>query len=289
MSGALSWLRGIVTREGSTFTLGLLRVLLVLILWDRFAVEVLPFRRLEPDHLALSLAFFVTTTWMLLGVWGRVGTLACAAVVDWMVFGLGHSSMPDWGHHHTSVLAYAVTYVAFGDNSRSLSVDRWLELRAAAREGRAPAPQRAPVWPLTLIALQLSSVYLWSVLDKTTQLGFVNGDRLVQVFLDVWWSSDWRMPSGVTALSAVSAWIVIALEILLPIGLWFRRVQRPLVLFGAVLHASFYTLLPVGTFSVTMIACYLAYFDPDEVEAVVWRLLGVRPDPAPAATPQDTA
>lgn len=283
MSRALTWLRGHVAREASSLPLALLRVLLALILWTRFAVELLPFRRLEPDHLALSLAFFVTTTWMLLGWWGRAGTLACAAVVDAMVFGLGRTSVPDWGHHHTTVLAYAVTYVALGDNSRSLSIDRWLELRAAEREGRAPAPQRAPVWPLTLIAMQLSTVYLWSAFDKVTQPGFLAGDRLVQVFLDVWWSSDWRMPGIVTSLSAVTAWTVVALEVALPIGLWFRRTQGPLLLVGAVLHALFYTLLPVGTFSVTMVACYLAYLDPDAVEGAVRRLLGGRPDEPPAA------
>ncbi len=278
MQAALTRLRTLVTREGSALPLGLLRVLLPLILWARFADELLPFRDLDPEHLALSVAFFVSTTWMLLGWQARVGSLLCAVVVDWMVFGLGRTTMEPWGHHHTTVLAYAVTYVALGANDRALSIDRWLAVRAASAAGTAPGRAVAPTWPLTLLALQISTVYFWSAIDKTTQVPFVTGDRLVQVFLDVWWISDWRFPPFAQPLAALAAWIVIVLEYVLPFGLWSRRVQLPLMACGVVLHALFYWLLPVGTFSVTMIACYLAYLDPDDVEAFVRRLLGPATD-----------
>jgi hypothetical protein len=46
---------------------------------------------------------------------------------------------------------------------------------------------------------------------------------------------------------------------------------------GIALHAAFYLLLPVGTFSVAVIVFYLAYLDPDEVEAFVRRMLGAAP------------
>jgi hypothetical protein len=75
-------------------------------------------------------------------------------------------------------------------------------------------------------------------------------------------------------LFAAVAWVTVLLEFALAFGLHFRRSRRWLVLPGLALHASFYTLLNVNTFSVTMMLLYLAFYDPDDVHRVLDRLQG---------------
>jgi hypothetical protein len=67
----------------------------------------------------------------------------------------------------------------------------------------------------------------------------------------------------------------VALEYALAFGMLHARTRRWLVLPGLLLHAAFYIVLPVRTFSATMFVLYLAYFDPDAVHAVIDRLSGV--------------
>ena len=51
--------------------------------------------------------------------------------------------------------------------------------------------------------------------------------------------------------------------------------RRWLVNPGLLLHAGFYVLLPIVTFSATMFVLYLAYFDADTIHSVIDRLSGV--------------
>lgn len=267
--------------EGSTRAVGLMRILFPLIAWARFADELLPFRDQSPERLALSLAFFASTTWMLIGWQARTGTAACAATLVSMVYGLGRNGgVEPWTHHHTTVLADAVVLLALTPNGGSFSLDRWLEVRDARRAGRPPPPERGALWAVPLIGLLVASVYFWSAVDKTT-IGFLTGQRLEQIWVAIWWGSDWPDRPGFRALFAAMAVVVVALEYLLPFGLWSRRLQPWLIPIGITLHALFYTLLPVGTFSVTMVACYLAFLDPQVVHRVIDELLGAARDGDP--------
>jgi hypothetical protein len=269
-------------REGSTRAMALVRIGLVLLAWSRWANELLPFRDLTPDRLLLSLAFFVTTAWMLVGWHGRAATASAAAVISAIVFWFGRvQGVEDWVHHHTTLIAYAFVFVALTPNSTSLSVDRWLAVRRARRLGLPPPPERGPLWATHLLALQLSTVYFWSAWDKTS-MGFLSGFRLEQIFIEVWWVSDWWPPSSVRAAFAVAAVSVVLLEYFLAFALWVRRWHWLLVPLGMALHAAFYICIPVNTFSLTMGLLYLAYLDPDEVHRIIDDLLGT---PAESSSP----
>jgi hypothetical protein len=61
----------------------------------------------------------------------------------------------------------------------------------------------------------------------------------------------------------------------LAVGLWIPRWRNAFLALGVALHAVFYVLIPVETFSVTMFALYLAFVDPEDVDRVVDAL--VRP------------
>ena len=78
---------------------------------------------------------------------------------------------------------------------RSLSVDRWLAMRAAERRGEAPPPELGPLYGQRLLAMQVSAVSLFAVWDKLTP-GFLSGARLQHILLDRYGTSstplDWR-------------------------------------------------------------------------------------------------
>jgi hypothetical protein len=265
--------------EESTRSSALIRIGLVPVIWARWADELLLYRDPSARGMALSLGFFVVTTLMLSGVLARLSTLATGIVLLTMYhyFGLVLGREP-WTHHHTYLLAFGVFLVALTPCGKSYSFDRWWALRRAkAREEPAPR-ERANVWGLRLIALQLSTIYLFTAYDKT-DWGFLSGDRLEHYLL--WYYLDNLPESAVLhATAMLAAVFCVALEYALGIGLLFTRTRKWLIVPGLLVHGAFYLVLPVGTYSATVWCLYLAYLDPDAVHAFLERIQGreSRPD-----------
>ncbi len=243
-------------REGSTRSAGLLRIAVVLLLWARFA-EGLMFA--ATPSLGLSIAFFVSTTCMLIGAWTRVSAAASAIVMLTLYFWFGvHAGRTVWIHHHHYLLVSATCLCALMPCGRSFSLDRW----------RTGHPEVGPVWALRLVTIQLAAVYLWSAVDKLSP-EFLSGARLEQIAMAVYFGSD---PPDWHALAVVSAWAVTLLELMLGLGLLVGRTPRWLLLAGVGLHAALYVCLPVATVSATMVALYIAAIDPAAVHRVIDRL-----------------
>lgn len=258
----------------SSLSASLLRLVLPLVCWAEFGESALPFVRPTGTQVMVAVGFFASTTWMLLGWGGRSGTVATGVVLGAMTFGLGAAGYEeDWYHHHTTLLAFVVIGLAFSPVTGHLSVDRWLELR---RSGDARPAARGPSLGLGLVALTVSTVYFWGAFDKCHP-AFLDGTRLTSILLHVWGSSDWWFPSWAAPLAATAAVVTVVLEYALAFGFWIPRVRAPLMALGVAMHAAFYLLLPVGSFSVAMVTCYLAFLEPDDVERAFWRLLGRPP------------
>ena len=60
----LFWMNRVVCYEGSTRAVSLMRILLAILLWTRWARELLPWKSMEPERLLLSVAFYGFTTWV---------------------------------------------------------------------------------------------------------------------------------------------------------------------------------------------------------------------------------
>lgn len=256
-----------LTAEGSTRSAGLIRVGLALLLWTRFASDIAPWTPASMDHPLLAMSFFASTTLMLVGIGSRLSTAWAGFTVLFMVYEAGPDWFEPWTHHHTTLLAHATALLAVAPCGRSYSLDRWLSGRA----------ERAPTWALKLIAVQLSVLYLSSAWDKCNP-AFLSGERLQHVFMVLYWGADPVTLPGFEAVCALAAWLVVALEVVLPVGMWFERARVPLFLVGVALHALFWLGVPVGTFSLTMILLYLAWFDPDRVHSALDRLQGHESD-----------
>ena len=72
----------------------------------------------------------------------------------------------------------------------------------------------------------------------------------------------------------MAAWITVILEYVLPFALWFKKMRWWAVPVGLTLHALFYYLTAVGTYSLTMWMLYLVFFDPDDVHRLIDRISG---------------
>jgi hypothetical protein len=262
-----------VRSEASTRTSALMRIALVPVIWSRWGLELLLPDNLSARGIALSLSFYAFTTLMFVGVLSRWTTLATGVLLLTMYhyFGLTLGREP-WTHHHTYLLAFGTFLVAFTPCGKSYSFDRWWALRRAAGLGRPVPAERANVWGLRLIALQLSVIYLFTAFDKTNW-GFLSGDRLEHYLV---WYYTGELPEHplLHPTAMFVATITVALEYALGIGLLFARTRKWLIVPGLLLHGAFYVLLPVATYTATVWCLYLAYLDPDAVHAFLDRLQG---------------
>lgn len=265
-------LRWGVDAEGSSRSAALIRIGLALLVWTRFSEELLLFKHLSWAGLAFSASFFAWTTLMLAGLASRAASLAVAAHVFVIYFYGGYvQGNEPWTHHHVYLLGMATALLGLTPCGRSYSLDRWRELRRAERAGVAPPAERGNLLGLRLMALQLCVMYFWTAFDKT-HFGFLGGERLEQYAMHFYFGSAYPAWPGFHGAMLLSSWVVVLLEYALALGLPFRRARRWLVIPGLALHALFYVLLPVSTFSLTVMLLYLAYFDADEVHAVLDRL-----------------
>ena len=264
---------GVLLREGSTRAVGLMRVGLGLLIWSRWAMEVAPYWKAHPQHWALAVVFFPISATLTLGIASQASAALMALVLWTMRMYFGYSlGMEEWTHHHTNLLVMATTLLALTPCGRSFSVDRYLAVRRARARGEALPAESGPLWAVSLMAVQVSTLYLWSAWDKCNA-AFLSGERLEHMYVR-WYFFDYPDWPWFSPAAQAFAIVTIIIEVVLPVGLFVRRWQWWLIPTGLMLHGVFYILLPVGTFSLTMALLYLAYVDPQVVHRAIDELLG---------------
>ncbi len=269
-------------RQGSTRSLGLLRICLALLVYTRWAHDFQLFREWQPNRIdmptgafiALSIGLYLSTGMMLVGAFSRVATALAGASTLAIVIGVGHLlGHEPYTHHHTWALALGVALLALTPCGGSFSLDRWWALRRADRAGQPPPTEQGELWALPLLGLHVSAIYLYGTWAKLTP-GYLSGARMQHYLMTLYTGSD--LPQGLLAdaLIQLSTWGSILIEPLLAIGLWIPRLRRWLLPVGLLFHGFIYWSLPVGTFSMTIAALYLAFLDPDASHRAIDRLLG---------------
>lgn len=260
--------------EGSSRSSALIRISLAMIVWARWGYELLLFKNLEPIYFALSVCFFLFSGLMFIGWWSRSSAFLTGVTTLTMYFYFGqHLGREPWTHHHTYILAVGTFLCSLTPCGRSYSLDRWFAIHRAEKRGLPRPAEIGNLFGLRLIALQLSIMYAFTAYNKCNW-PFLSGDRMEHYLLYYYLGSDYPRWPGFHAMMVSISWGTVLLEFALAFGLPFRRTRRWLVVPGLLLHASFYTLLPVLTYSVTMWALYLAYFDADRVHAAIDRISG---------------
>ena len=253
--------------EGSTRPAGLLRIALALLVWACWGSLFAAYSVKEPWRLGAALCFWPSSTLMLLGWRSQWMALWCGATLMFVYHygGLVIGNADGWLHHHQYLLASAVLLSSFTPCGGSFSIDRW----------RSGAPERGPRWGMSLIGFQLCCVYFWGAYDKVSW-AWLSGARLEQIFRFFYFGSM-PIPANASTAIAIATCLSIGLEFALAFGLFVPKARRVLLPMGLLMHAVFYLVLSVSTFSLTCIVMYLAFLDPDDVHDAIDRLLGRQP------------
>jgi hypothetical protein len=253
-------LERIAAEHGPAEAFGLLRIGLVLLVWSEWGRELQLFRSVEPSRLGLSVVFWIATGALFVGFRSRIAAIATMLCVQWIYQIEGHLwGKEAWAHHHSWVIVSTTSLLALAPVERWWSVDAWL-----ARRAGAPLSPDGPQWVRYLIGFQLCNVYFWGAWDKTSA-AFLSGERMQHHMMSLFWGSD-PVPGGWFApLMAALAVLTVGIEYALPFALWSPRWRTAALLAGVGLHALFYVLLPVGTFSAVMVLCYLAFLPPESI------------------------
>ncbi|MEY3457624.1 MAG: hypothetical protein RL215_781 [Planctomycetota bacterium] len=168
-----------------------------------------------------------------------------------------------------SLLRMLVFFCCFSDAAGGLSVDHWLAGRRQLEFATSDP------WPLRLMQIQLSIVYLRTVYWKLKGSLWRDGTA---AWYPLWVSAYVRFrPPRVLLrpqLIRLATWGTLLEETLLGAGLWIHELRLPLIVSGVVLHLVFDLILNLQLFSWIMIISLLLFLSPHEAEAVLgwlWR------------------
>jgi len=265
MNAVLQAFDDALTRTGSTRPLALFRIAMASLAYMRFGPELSLHLSQSAFQILISLSFFLFAGLMAIGWMTRVATAGTALILAVLYLQLGWSEVqPGWSHHHHYLLLIATVLLCLAPCGRSLSVDAWIARRAALRQDRPAPEETGPLAVQTLLIIQLCAMYVWTAVDKTTP-GFLSGDRLERIF--EWTYAGTPLYPVLTApwFTAPASIAVVILEYVLPIMLVMRWRLPIAFAIGFALHAGFYVMLPVQTYSATALAFYLLVLRPEQV------------------------
>lgn len=197
---------------------------------------------------------------MLLGLAVRLATATALAVVSYLLF----VDMTGFAHNR-GFLVWMLFGLSLLPTGGAYTV---LNLRRRRTEaGRAPSgTSPGPVWPVLMLQVVVSSVYLTSggtkLLNPDWRSGQVLWDRMLRhehlIPFDGW-AYDVLVSRTFHHLLSPSA---IALELFLGIGLWFGRTRGAAVVLAIVFHVSIEITASVQTFSYSALTALLIWAVP---------------------------
>ena len=201
---------------------------------------------------------------MSIGLWSGVTTKVTFGVVAYNLF-LSTTHM----HNNRAYLVIVLALLAVAPCGRTLSFDAWWR----RRRGREPLDATSPAWPLWLLRFECAAVYgasgMSKLLDPDWFGGTVTWGRLVEQQAVVRSSV---LPGTIADLlldrsfHTVAAKLIIATELSIAGGLWWRR-TRPFALLAAVgFHVTIQFTADVEIFSYLALAVLFIWADP----AVPW-------------------
>ncbi len=142
---------------------------------------------------------------------------------------------------------------------------------------RGTSSPRAP-WGLRLLQVQIGALYLFSVIAKLGGQSWQNGTA-VGLAVQLEDLQRFVVPQSLATSVTVSALLTygtLVAEAFLAYGLWRRRTRYWAMAVGISIHLGIEATLLIGWFSLTVIACYLAFVPGEDLRRVLRK-----PLPAP--------
>jgi hypothetical protein len=166
-------------------------------------------------------------------------------------------------------------YLVLMPSADAFSVPAWL-----ARRRGAPLPCVRPAWGLVLFRFQMGLIYAGSAWEKLNGADWIDGNALYYVSrLDDNFSHGPILDSVFRSLAVcrVLTWGTLAVEILLPILLWFASTRRLGIVLGVLFHLALDRTMNLFLLCWIMIIGLLAFLETDDFERLArWRRLLLR-------------
>ena len=270
--GAAS-ISGALGREGSTRPAALIRIGFMFLLWTSLTFPTSAFKWLDRPLLATCcLVLSVASVTLFVGFVSRISALLVALtsfIICWW-FGAMEGVREFQGMTGVWLTAALLPALPVGG---SFSVDRLLAVRRARRRGEESPPERAPIWGLYLIRLQLSAIYCFAAFDKIDP-EWLDGERLERLVLNFYGYAELLRDQPWIHVGCVAlAWFTTLTEFSLGVLVWHRPLRRFILPLGIILHMGFFVLLALWPLSQRMVLLYLAFLDPDDVHRLTDNLL----------------
>jgi hypothetical protein len=222
---------------------------------------------LFPGDLAVTIVYFLLFVAALMLIVGLKTRLAALVVFVCLIsFGRRNPWVLNSGDLLVFVLAFYMLWMPAGE---SLSVDRWLRDRRGLWEFGTRA-----VWPLRLVQIQVSVLYVAAVWAKVRGTTWNDGTAVSYAFrmADL---ERFPVPHFVTdtvLIANVLTFGTLAVELSLGILVW-NRVLRPWVLLAGVsLHLGIDYAVRVGFFSWAVLVAYIAFVPPGAASTFLVRV-----------------
>lgn len=148
-----------------------------------------------------------------------------------------------------------------------------LDARRAARKRRSLAAPLIVPWAQRLIQVQICLIYFNTAVFKCRGASWLDGTALHYVLHNTevgWLRLEFltRYPLAINVLTHAALVIEFALAFLL----WFRATRPWVIVAGLSLHAGIHLMVNIPIFGELMVACYLLFLAPDELDALLRRL-----------------
>jgi Vitamin K-dependent gamma-carboxylase len=172
-----------------------------------------------------------------------------------------------------------------------------LSLDQRRRTGSFWTAQTLPNWPIRLIQVQMSIIYVTCVQTKLAGQTWLDGTALSYALR----LSDMQrlpVPEAITtnaALMNTATWATLLIELALGVLVWNTRARPWVLAAGVMLHLGIDVSIEIGIFSYAMMVLYVAWIAPDTIKRLPATITALRaritrhpqaePAPEPASEP----
>jgi hypothetical protein len=152
-----------------------------------------------------------------------------------------------------------------------------LSLDQRRRTGSFWSAQTRSVWPVRLLQVQLSVIYLVTVQAKLTGRTWTEGSAVFYAWLsDGRWATlpapEWLADNAI--LVNVLSWGTLAVELAIGVLVWNRHLRWWVLGAGVVMHLAIMVNLNVAFFSIAIFVLYVAFVPADTVRDMPSRIAG---------------
>jgi hypothetical protein len=141
--------------------------------------------------------------------------------------------------------------------------------RAARKRGTAAEPVIVP-WGLRLLQMQLCLIYFQSCVIKCQGELWLNGTTVhYLLFNREFGQSNMQWLAQYPLLINAMTYYALLIEFALAFWLWFRPTRRWAILGGIALHLGIRPMITVPVFGEVMVATYLTFLAPDELDTIL--------------------